>query len=220
MTKKPRPTPAITCIIARNPLAAKYLLLLLATDSNLTPMLFEEFVRQSPETMSPVFVLDGSLPVLPLSECVQRLQSRYHEARYVLVDAPRPENECARLLFLGIHGFVENHAVAKSLHGAVLAVAAGRLWFSEKVLEIYVKSTSPQGRSRPELPAATTRRESQILELVQNRFSNKEIANLLNIRESTIKFHLSNLFGKLQVVNRQELLVADDSLAIWKQMLH
>src|SRR5579872_4797527 len=50
-----------------------------------------------------------------------------------------------------------------------------------------------------------TKREREIIELVQHRLSNKEIANRLNIAEVTVKFHLSNIFDKVKVARRREL---------------
>lgn len=51
-----------------------------------------------------------------------------------------------------------------------------------------------------------TPRENEIKELIQRRFSNKEIASILKICESTVKFHLTNIFSKLHAHGRQDLL--------------
>jgi DNA-binding CsgD family transcriptional regulator len=66
---------------------------------------------------------------------------------------------------------------------------------------------------------AITQRESQILELVKRRLSNKEIGAVLNIQESTVKFHLSNVFSKLRVSRRSELQAKAELSSIWKQLL-
>jgi DNA-binding NarL/FixJ family response regulator len=50
-----------------------------------------------------------------------------------------------------------------------------------------------------------TAREEEILHFTQQRLSNKEIASLLNIEVSTVKFHLSNIFSKLQIASRSDL---------------
>ena len=56
-----------------------------------------------------------------------------------------------------------------------------------------------------------TRRETDVLVLLQNNpfFSNKEIANQLNVAERTVKYHLTSLFHKYQVTNRQHLIFVD-----------
>ena len=53
-----------------------------------------------------------------------------------------------------------------------------------------------------------TSREIHILQLAVRRFSNKEIASALRISEWTVKFHMSNIFGKLGVSDRQALFSA------------
>lgn len=64
----------------------------------------------------------------------------------------------------------------------------------------------------------TTRREDEILELVRRRLSNREIADLLQIRVSTVKFRLSNILSKLHARNRHDL--ADKtSPKLWKMQL-
>src|SRR2546427_4218605 len=51
-------------------------------------------------------------------------------------------------------------------------------------------------------------RSSQVLQLALRHLSNKEIAGILGISERTVKFHVSNIFGKLQVDDRQSLPAA------------
>ena len=65
-----------------------------------------------------------------------------------------------------------------------------------------------------------TPREIQVLHLVRRRLSNKEIAQLLAICESTVKFHVSNILGKLQVGSRQDLLLERQPLQAWERLLH
>ena len=63
----------------------------------------------------------------------------------------------------------------------------------------------------------TTARENEILELVRVRLSNKEIAELLQIRVSTVKFHLSNILSKMQAKSRRDLR-AVPSEQLWKML--
>src|SRR5258708_39188676 len=57
-----------------------------------------------------------------------------------------------------------------------------------------------------------TAREGQVLQLLMRRLTNKEISNALSISERTVKFHVSNILSKLQVVDRRGLL--SDKLAL------
>ncbi len=61
-------------------------------------------------------------------------------------------------------------------------------------------------RGTPQLEPLT-KRERQVYKLVVEGLSNKEIANLFSVAEKTIKFHLSNIFAKLECSSRAKLIV-------------
>jgi DNA-binding NarL/FixJ family response regulator len=92
----------------------------------------------------------------------------------------------------------------------VRAVWEGRIWVEDAALQRYVKSTT----ARNDIDAPT-RREGQVLELARERFSNKEMSQMLGVQESTIKFHLSNIYSKLQIVNRLQLKPTDRRSRCW-----
>ena len=126
-----------------------------------------------------------------------------------------------RLLPLGIHGFVGYPQIAEQLAEAVHCVAEGRLWISSSVLEAYARQsiTSLNTVSQLPRPQGITQRESEVIELVKRRLSNKEIGEILNIRESTVKFHLSNVFSKLQINGRSELQDKGQLSEIWRKLM-
>jgi DNA-binding NarL/FixJ family response regulator len=64
-------------------------------------------------------------------------------------------------------------------------------------------SAASQG-ARPERPGGLTRREVEILRLVAEGHSNAQLASMLWVTEQTVKFHLSNIYRKLDVTNRTE----------------
>jgi DNA-binding NarL/FixJ family response regulator len=55
---------------------------------------------------------------------------------------------------------------------------------------------------------ALTSREAQVIELLMRRLTNKDISNVLEISERTVKFHVSNILGKFGIEDRHELLLA------------
>jgi DNA-binding NarL/FixJ family response regulator len=115
--------------------------------------------------------------------------------------------EQLRALYLGIRGIVTfSPNLEKELPLAVRSVAKGKLWISRETLDEYVRHTNLilsrlQSGGRP-----FTAREEQIVRLVIKDFSNKQIASVLQISERTVKFHISNIFQKSNVTNREELL--------------
>jgi DNA-binding CsgD family transcriptional regulator len=88
-------------------------------------------------------------------------------------------------------------------------------------LEAYVRHsiTSLKTVDESTTGQGITQRESQVIELVKRRLSNKEIGAILNIQESTVKFHLSNIFSKLQVNRRSELQDKGQVSEIWRKLI-
>ncbi len=176
-----------------------------------------------PELTSPVdsiiFVVDSSFVPVSLGECIQRLGSRYPQSRFVVVSRASTKEDDMTMLRLGAHGIVEDRKVASNLRDAVQAVAKGRLWVSDEVLQTYVESEQSRSASRNKSAFRITRREAQVVELAKLRLSNKEIATTLGVQESTVKYHLSNVFDKLRVQNRHDLGTRPEALRLWSQIL-
>lgn len=217
----PRPEPAAdqalpagrqeklpVCLVEYNPLAARRLHQLLETDPALELLPYDDLFRskRSPKLLAPVFVLDrGTLP-MPLSKFLRVVRVRFRHAKTIILDDPMPRPELFRLLFLGIQGFLPYQEVEKRLLEAIRAVSEGRLWLAPEVLEQYLRYTSQFSHAKATRLQTLTGRERRIIELVQRRLSNKEISSILGISEGTVKFHLSNVFAKLGVSDRHEVV--------------
>jgi DNA-binding NarL/FixJ family response regulator len=209
-------------VVDQNSLAARYLLGILATNRAFHAVTFENLIVHKPtEQIAPVFIIDRGGIDLPLSQCLHVLRERYPNARFVVLDQQQPPGEIVRLLSLGMHGFVAYPQIAEQLAQAVHCVAQGKLWISPNVLEAYVRHSIASLKTGTESPTGQgiTQRESQIIELVKRRLSNKEIATILSIQESTVKFHLSNIFSKLQVNRRSELQDKGQLSEIWSKLI-
>jgi DNA-binding NarL/FixJ family response regulator len=209
-------------VVDQNRLAARYLLEILAKNRTLHAVTLEDLIEQKPmERIAPVFIIDCGGIELPLSECLRVLRKRHPNARFIVLDQDQPPGENVRLLSLGIHGFVAYQQIGEQLARAVHCVAQGKLWISSNVLEAYARHSIASLKTVNESPAGQriTQRESQVIELVKRRLSNKEIGAILKIQESTVKFHLSNIFSKLQVGSRSELQDKGQLSEIWRKLI-
>ncbi|MFI5224871.1 MAG: response regulator transcription factor [Nitrospirales bacterium] len=169
--------------------------------------------------MPTVFVVEGSLVPLPLSECIRRLRSLFPKGKFVMVDRWQPDEEVMRLIRSGFHGFVEHSKVAESLAAAVRAVAADRLWISDELMHMYVHFIAETRHSHADKPPLPTPRENEVLELVRRRLSNREIATILRVSESTVKYHLSHILAKFRVASRRELeLTKIGPARVWEEL--
>jgi DNA-binding NarL/FixJ family response regulator len=204
-------------VIGRSCLAAQYLMVLLQRDPRIRPLAFEDVGGRIAPASCPIFIFDNSCLLIPLGECLRRLQNVHPAGRYIVIDSNRTEEEIAQMLSLGVHGFVDQEEVPLTLRDAVQAVAEGRLWASPQAFQTYVKCTVGRARNGVCESNNPTPRESEVLELVKQRFTNKEIGQMLGVQESTIKFHLSNLYSKLHVDSRQQLTPAREPPFFWSE---
>jgi DNA-binding NarL/FixJ family response regulator len=205
-------------LIFSHPLAAHYLCdLLLGLDMNINPVLLQgthgATSRLPAHTRSVILFDLHDLP-FPVSTYLDAFSITFQNSVFLGLDYSRDVSEIADLLLSGFSGFLSYDEVPDLLGRAIASVVKGGTWVTPEVIHRYMTMTS----HRPQLTLSgtewLTKRESQIRELLKKRYSNKEIAILLGICESTVKFHVSNVLAKLNATGRRDLTHHDtDSLA-------
>jgi DNA-binding NarL/FixJ family response regulator len=212
--------PLQVCLVAQNCLVQAYLRRLLQKNRHLHPLSLEQYTRLSPiDRRDTLFVLDECGLEVPLCECLRQLREHCSNAKFILLDDEKSKEEIVRLLVIGAHGYVSHADVQRTLIPAILSVAKNQLWVPEEVLPLFLLEVGRVLRKDIYPRQTTTPRENEILELVRRRLSNREIAELLRIRVSTVKFHLSNILSKVHASNRREL-VEPYSARPWKLFPH
>lgn len=213
----------LVCVAVENVLAGQYLLHLLSRDRSLEAVLSKDLLKwHVPGRQASLFILDCNDLDATLEECLRMLNARYVGARHIALGHGKCFEEIMQAMALGIHGFIPYQQVKQSLLPAIHSILEGKLWISNCVLQTYVQRAPVsilRGRKGARGGQAMTKRESQVAELAKRRLSNKEIANLLNIQESTVKFHLSNIFSKLQIAGRDDLWDKPASGTFWSRVL-
>ena len=123
----------------------------------------------------------------------------------VVLAATASDDDIHRLVTAGAKGLVLKESAPQLLIACLRAVAAGQVWFSEEVPAI-VSRQGEQKRLWRERFESLTEREIEVVRLANAGASNKEIAYALQLVEGTVKVHLNNIFRKLHVSTRAELL--------------
>jgi two-component system, NarL family, response regulator len=156
-----------------------------------------------------LFVLDSCSLGQDLNPLSRRLRVRFPGSKFLALRPPETtsDEEMLRLLHSGIDGLVNfSDQLEEELPQAIEAVAAGDFWVPYHVVRQYVREIA----QLLDLQTARklTARENQVLQLMVRRRSNREIGEALEISERTVKFHVSNLFNKIGVQDRRQLLRA------------
>jgi DNA-binding NarL/FixJ family response regulator len=122
------------------------------------------------------------------------------------------EEKNQKYLELGLSGVLSKDNDAEALFKAIKRVSVGELWFQRKLIMDTVQQLVKEKKAHPELPysyygSVLTTRERELLTLICQGMKNKEIADCLFITETTVRHHLTSIFGKLKVNSRLELVV-------------
>jgi DNA-binding NarL/FixJ family response regulator len=146
-----------------------------------------------------LFVVEPDNPATPSgnSALLKRAAETLPEAKIVVLSSQDDAESIQAALALGATAYV-----VKTSHPDDLA-AAVRQAFTHSVYFASAGAPSAPG-SQEALSAGLTRRELEILRLVAEGRSNAQLARTLWVTEQTVKFHLSNIYRKLNVSNRTE----------------
>jgi len=116
-----------------------------------------------------------------------------------LVSAPQ---EARQALRAGAHGALSRAAPAHAIAPAALAVAAGHWVLDESFAAVLLNVGEPPGA-----PTLLSPREQQVLSLLSEGLSNRDVATRLGISHHTAKFHVNAILDKLGATTRTEAVV-------------
>ena len=198
-----RPDAARTAVIAdRYPLWRDALATLLS-DLDVTVVgraaTAEEAVAIVEEHRPDILVADYSLATSNGGRLLERAQGARAEMRCVVLSEQSDESERDAAFAAGACAYCAKQADPDDLTAAIRQLFSPSIFFAD---------TQPRprrtARTSTEGHSALTKRELEILRLAAEGHSNSELARMLWVTEQTIKFHLSNIYRKLDVANRTE----------------
>jgi DNA-binding CsgD family transcriptional regulator len=156
-----------------------------------------------------LFLLDACSLPLPLGPLSCRLRANSPGSKFLALLAPdrMGEAEMMSLFYWGIDGIlVLDQTWEIELPKAILALLDNGMWLPPIVLLTFVKQMKTLLHKQLLPGHSLTARESQVLQLLFRRLTNKEIACDLEISERTAKFHVCNVLNKLGLESRRSLL--------------
>jgi DNA-binding NarL/FixJ family response regulator len=166
-------------------------------------------VEQAEATQPDVAVLDIAMPNLSGIEAAQRISATLPNVAIVILSMHSDEGYVLRALKAGVKGYVLKDAAEGDLMEAIKAVHLGKTFFSPEISKMLVEDYVREIRSRGSEDSydLLTSREREILQLLAERKSNKEIAAVLNLSPYTVETHRRNLQEKLNLHSFAELIL-------------
>jgi DNA-binding NarL/FixJ family response regulator len=123
--------------------------------------------------------------------------------RVIVTGTATDDESILKALAGGAKGYVSEVAPTSELIQAIHAVSSGSVWVSRRVMSRFIERSLDSTRVRSQFgSSAFTSREKEVLRMLVEGRSNKEIGGPLGIQERTVKAHVSKLMRKVGVTNR------------------
>lgn len=152
-----------------------------------------------------VVIMDLGLPAMNGIDATKRIRSSNKDVKVIILTSHNDEKEVLNSLRAGANAYCSKEINPQRLIQVVQSVADGAAWFDPSIAHIVLKATtnSPVIDSENNSKAYDlTSRETQILKLMTEGYSNMEIAQILVISINTTKAHVANILQKLEVDDR------------------
>jgi len=156
-----------------------------------------------------VVVLDLAMPNLGGIEAAERISAALPETRVVVLSMHSDESYVLRSLKAGVKGYLLKDSAEGDLVDAIRAVHLGKAFFSPEISRMLVEDYMREIKNRhvDDSYLLLTPREREILQMLAEGKSNKEIAAVLNLSLYTVETHRRNLQDKLNLHSFPELVL-------------
>ena len=161
-----------------------------------------EALRLAPALAPDVVLMDLIMPQMDGIAATAALRRVLPQTRFVILTSMVDPGEVERATAAGATGYVLKNASAAELVAVIRAAHAGRRSFAPEVTDALIANRQPIV-----LGADLTQRERELLALMARGLNNQEISDQLAIAVPTVKFHITNILGKLQAANRTEAVL-------------
>ena len=199
-------------IIHRNRLFRECLESVLAEDQRFDVRSVDHTDTEALETFdqeeSDVFLIDLNLPGELAVKLTRRIRERMDRAKLLLLAYASSQDCLIECIAAGAHGCILEASSLDELDMAIEKVFHGETFCSQEIVQTMfdrLASTAPNAPLRRRAESIDlTRRELEVVDLISDRLSNKEIAKKLSLSVYTVKNHVHNIVEKLSVEDRHE----------------
>ena len=168
-----------------------------------------EAVRLAEELGPDVVIMDIAMPNLNGIDAAGQMVKRNAQLRVIILSMHSDESYLTRALTAGVKGYLLKETADLDLYRAVQAVAQGKVFFSPAIantlLEDYMRQL--QQRGLQDSYDLLTDREKEILQLLAEGKSNKEVATTLDLSTYTVETHRTHMMQKLNLHSSAEIVL-------------
>lgn len=154
-----------------------------------------------------VVILDINMPGMEGASTLKQIKEKYPEIKVLMLTMHNDADRIIMMMQNRAHGYLLKNKSGKALVDAVRALSKGNYYFPDDIQKIVFDSHIPKEFMEDELKRMSlTDREEEILRLLAQGHSAKQIAGIIHIASKTVESHKSNLMEKLKAKNVQDLV--------------
>lgn len=170
-----------------------------------------EAVQLSEQFKPDVTILDIAMPLLNGIEATRQIARRVPSTRILVLSMHADEAYVAQVLHAGAVGYLLKESAGADLIQAVSEVSRGKSFFSPSIARVMLDDYLRQGKDKdkavPDRYELLSQREREIVQLIAEAKTNKEIAQLLNISLTTVETHRAHILEKLDLHSGAEIIL-------------
>lgn len=165
----------------------------------------KEFLEMLPKDEPDIVLMDIQMPLMNGIEATRAALDEYPDLKIVALTMFDDEEYVQRMIDAGAKGFLLKNITKDILDQALQAIQTGKNYYSPELFNFFTKKVVSEPKAEEE-EVQLTRREKEVLQLICDGLTNKEIADRLFISERTVVGHKSNLLAKTNTKSSVGLL--------------
>ncbi|OGO59261.1 MAG: hypothetical protein A2025_03745 [Chloroflexi bacterium RBG_19FT_COMBO_47_15] len=170
----------------------------------------KEAVEKGLDTKPDVIIVSSQISDGDAIETVKEMQKRSPEAKIAMIARPEERVNPLQILKSGAKAYLAKNISATDLVKSIELISSGRIIvspvFADKFLDEISATEKDDSSKAIDTQSSPSDREMEIVRLIVEGCTNKEIAQKLFIAENTVKVHVKNILTKLELRNRQQLV--------------
>jgi two-component system, NarL family, response regulator NreC len=163
-------------------------------------------LRLAAELQPDIVLMDISMPGLNGIEATRRLVEISPQSRVLALTVHEEEGMLREMIRAGAYGYIIKRAIEEELINAIRVITQGNMYIDPAMTKTLLKDISPHAAPAQPVKEALTPREIDVLRLLARGYTNRQIAQELNISPRTVEGHRSSLVSKLGFSGRVELI--------------
>lgn len=177
--------------------------------SDITEM--QDFLYQNTDT--DFIILDIDLAEPNTSETINKITTAYPQTKIIAISSSEDIKNIKKILSFGVKGYIPKKIDSNILSGALKLILDGGTYIPPILLENSL-SKNTQISTHNILQKNLTNRQSQVLDLIAQGKSNKQIAYDMGVSEATVKLHINALLRSLKVNNRTQAVITAQKMGL------